>query len=210
MRIEWQHTPQGSVGFRAQPEEYDAVPPVDALLMESSPNLLNPERKAIAAYLAFGRWTSGDLTLDFKFGPTTASAIERDTSHLDIRPGPIEYYPKPLSVGTDEVAVTFHARNWTDPNTTTLSVLPSSDWAGGLRSLSSIAIASNAFALDHASSNHTTSIRARLAVAVLFSEELAADTLVVSSEETIDEQERFRLTNLLLAARLGLLFQDPS
>ena len=209
MRIEWQHTPQGSVGFHAQPGEYDAVPPVDALLMESSPTLLNPERKAIAAYLAFGRWTSGDFTLDFKFGPTTASAIERDTKHLDIRPGPIEYYPKPLSAGTDEVAVEFDARVWNDPHTTTLSVLPSSEWAGGLRSLSSIAIATNAFALDHASLDDTISIRARLAVAVLFSEELAADTLIVSSGECIDEQERLRLTNLLLAARLGLLFQDP-
>lgn len=208
MKITWKSTHYGQVGFHAELQEYDAVPPVESLLLDHSPASVNLEREAMAAYLAFGHWTSGDLQLPHRLGPNTAAAIERDMSQVPVRPSPIEYYPKPLELGLRNVHVGFEA-DYVRNDVSTIAVLPASDWSGALRGLSSLAIASNAFVFDIAASTESSShIRSRLAVAVLFSGDLSADTLVVNGDG-VDETERKKLTALLLAVRLGLRFRDP-
>lgn len=205
MKITWKSTYYGQVGFHTELQEYDAVPPAESLLMDHAPTSMNLEREAMAAYLAFGHWTSGDLQLPHRLGPNTAAAIEADMKHVPIRPSPVEYYPKPLELGIREVHVGFdsgHVRN----DVPSIAVLPASEWSGSLRGLTSLSIASNAFVFDRAvSTDSTVGIRARLAIAVLFAGDLSADTLVVNGEY-ISDVERARLTALLLAVRLGILF----
>ena len=207
MKITWLNDDSGMTGLRAEPGEYDASPPVDSLLFDYAPQSINPERLAIAAYLAFGRWVSGDLQLPTKLGPATAAAIERDLEHVHVRPGPIEYYPKPLEIGTRNVHLNLTEVGSTPFAEDTISVLPSSRWNGGLRGLRSLMISSNAFAIDSSGSAHRESVRARLAVAVLFAGDLTADTLMVRVPTELAEFETERLTELLLSVRLGIEFQ---
>ncbi|MBO1031882.1 hypothetical protein IPV09_11105 [Tessaracoccus sp. SD287] len=207
MKITWKSTNYGQIGFHAELHEYDAVPPVDAMLVDKAPATTNLEREAIAAYLTWGHWVSGDLHLPHRLGPNTAAAIEADMSEVAVRPSPIEYYPKPLEVGLREVRVgfdeTFIGR---DPS---IAVLPVSEWTGSMRGLQSVAVASNAFTLDFIASKSYPSIRARLAVAVLFAGDVSADVLAVHCPARLPSSEKDRLTKLLLAARLGVRFVEP-
>ena len=147
MKITWKGTLSGQVGFHAELQEYDAVPPVESLLLDHAPVTMNPEREAVAAYLAFGHWSSGDLQLPHRLGPNTAAAIERDMRHVAVRPSPIEYYPKPLELGIRDVHVGFDA-SYVRDDVAAIAVLPGSGWTGSVRTLHSIAVASNAFTLD--------------------------------------------------------------
>lgn len=208
MKLTWNSSTTGQVGFHvAELGEYDAEPPVRALLLDHAPTSINLEREAIAAYLAFGRWTSGDLTLPHKLGPNTAHAIESDMKHVSIRPNPIEYYPKPLELGIRTVRVSF--TDATLPaSRSAITVLDSSEWNGSVRGLRSIAVGANAVALDRAASTDFEQIRARLAVAVLFAGDLSADVLDVVGAQGLPSSERKRLEALLLAARLGVRFSE--
>lgn len=207
MKITWKGTNYGQVGFHTELQEYDAVPPVDSLVMDHAPATMNLEREAMAAYLAFGHWTSGDLQLPHRLGPNTAAAIERDMKHVPVRPSPVEYYPKPLELGIRNVHVGFDAVNIRN-DMPSIAVLPASEWSGSMRGLASLAVASNAFVLDLAASTDTTqTIRSRLSVALLFAGDLSADTLIVAGDN-IPQAERDRLKALLLAVRLGLQFTD--
>lgn len=204
MKISWKSTNYGQTGFHIDKlGEYDATPPVDALLLDRAPRTLNPERQAIAAYLAFSPWVSGELQLPQRLGPNTAAAIERDLAHVQVRPTPVEYYPKPLEVGLREISVVFDELGHSGSGAF-INVVRASEWAGSMRGLQSIAVSSNAFALDAAASSVTTSIRARLAVAVLFAGELSADVLLLSEDLALPDAELDSLRSLLLAARLGL------
>lgn len=206
MKVSWKSTNYGQTGFHIdQLGEYDATPPVDALLLDRAPRTLNPERQAIAAYLAFSPWVSGDFTLPQRLGPNTAAAIERDLEHVQVRPAPVEYYPKPLEVGIREVSVVVDQMGHRGSGAF-INVLRASEWAGSIRGLQSIAVASNAFALDAASSTDLESVRARLAVAVLFAGDLSADSLALPDRPDLPASEREALRSLLLAARLGLRF----
>lgn len=207
MKITWKGTNYGQIGFHVELDEYDATPPVKALLMDQSPIIRNAEREAIAAYLAFGRWVSGDLHLPHKCGPNTAAAIEQDLVHVQVRPGPIEYYPKPLEIGIRDVSVRIGGHPSVS-DLPSIQILRSSEWSGSVRGLQSIAVASNAFALDSFDMRGVLAIRAQLAVAVLFAADLSADTLVLPS--SIPLAEKTRLTALLLAARLGARFEQES
>lgn len=203
MRITWKSTHYGQVGLHAELDEYDATPPVDALLMDHAPMLKNPEREGIAAYLAFGRWVSGDLALPHKIGPNTAAAIERDLELVHVRPRPIEYYPKPLEIGVREVSV--HFEHAGDSCGSSITVLPASRWSGSIRGLQSVSVASNAIAFDDSLSGSFRSVRARLAIAVLFAADVSANTLVVRGD-LIAGTERHRIEALLLSTRLGVRY----
>lgn len=205
MKITWKSTYYGQVGFHTELQEYDAVPPAESLLVDHAPASMNLEREAMAAYLAFGHWTSGDLQLPHRLGPNTATAIENDMKHVPVRPSPIEYYPKPLELGIREVHVGFDT-SYVRNDVASIAVLPASEWSGSIRGLRSLSVSSNAFVFDTAASTDTApGIRSRLAVAVLFAGDLSADTLIVNGD-SIPEAEKTRLTALLLAVRLGIIF----
>lgn len=207
MRIEFEESVHARATLRCIPEEYDATPPVSELYLDCVPVALNPERLAIAAYLAFGHWASGDFQLPRKLGPNTAAAIERDLSHVSIRPGPIEYYPKPLEVGIRDIDVSIGNGIADTRSPYTINIYESSGWNGALRSLNSISVSSNAFAIDAARPTTHQSIRAQLAVAVMLAAELSADRLVVNDTCNIQASERRQIESLLLASRLGICFR---
>lgn len=209
MKLIWKSSHYGQIGFHVESRhEYDSFPPVSSLTLDHAPTDVNREREAISAYLAFGAWVSGDLELPHRLGPNTASAIERDLALVSIRPSPIEYYAKPLDQGSKVVDVHFGPTGLL-ANGPAICVLRSAEWNGALTTVNCIGVASNAFALDAAVKGSFESIRARLAVAVLFAGELSADSLRVHLDGIyVPVEERRRIVELTLSARLGIQFLD--
>lgn len=204
MKIKIQKNTYAPFNLVSERGEYDAIPPVDTLQVDFAPQLLNSDRLAIASYLVFGDFSSGDFELPLKCSPAAAEAIEQDAAPVQLRPAPIEYYPKALSAGQITAAVQFDLSSASSEHGI-FSILPSDRYNGMIVGHKQLIVSSNAFLFD--SLNHRiNSIRARLAVAVLFAEDFGVDTLRIDGI-TIDAQEKIALVRLLAACRLGLGFQ---
>lgn len=179
--------------------EYDAHPPVDRLIIDHQPRAENPELVGMACYLAFGNWCGGELQLPVKIGPATADAMARDSARagVGLLPAPIEYYPKPLPLGVREIRV---SRSLDRMPADTILDVRIDQWSGSMRSHTSVILPTNSFLFDSQSGG----VRAHLAVAVLFANDIQADQLVV--EGVVSEAEMERLTALLSAVRIGVRF----
>lgn len=199
MKVQPKHGPGGRYVLVATLGDYDGFPPTDAFIVDHQPRVINPERLGMACYLAFGSWCGGELHLPVKVGPATANAMVRDAapSGISLHPNPIEYYPKPLPIGTRELKLT---RELAVVNAATIQDLQIDQWSGSLRSHSSVIVPSNSFLFDSTSGG----IRAHLAVAMLFANDAQADLVVVENE--VEECEKERLTELFGAVRLGIRF----
>lgn len=179
--------------------EYDAFPPMGALLVDRAPRARNNDRDAVAAFLAFGAWAGTSITLPNRVSPATAEAVRRDSKLFGLSVEPIEYYPKKLPIGAARVMVSTDLA--ADLATPHLAVLRSDRWNGTLGTSRSLAVGSNAIFIEP-----KQPLRQILAVAVLFAEDLDADCLVVS-ESHASADERRRLRDLLSAVRLGIDFE---
>lgn len=198
MKVTIGPTPAHDLALTAHPGEYDAAPPVASLLLDHQPQALHPDRVALAAHLAFGRSTSGVLELPTPCSPAMAAAIRRDSDGVVDAVQPVELYPKGLPAGSVTAHLTDTLDGFSDPRRAGIAVLPSHAFNGALRTLTSVAVASNAFLL--ARDEHDA--RPALAVAVLLAEDAAVDALVLDVPE---DEETARLAALLGAARLGLV-----
>lgn len=203
MRIAWEDEKSSGFALRAVPGEYDGFPPVDALRIDRAPRGVDLERVALASYLAFGTWTSGDLSLPDGLSPGVAEMIERDAVPVRVRPSPVLYAPRPMPQGERVVEVVF-ALPAALPSEPTLAVVPSTIAEGVFRSGSLTIVPCNAFALD-AAHGSKPGILARLATAVLFAEEVAAKLIRITGV-TLGTRERARLQVLCRSVNLGLEF----
>ncbi|MDY3664634.1 hypothetical protein [Schaalia hyovaginalis] len=201
MKIEIHRHRYAPFAMHCMREEYDAFPSVDALLVDAVPETLSPDRLAIAAFLAFGRWASGDFILPEKLSPAAAEAIEMAAHPVRVRPQPVEYYPKAIPLGSTTAPLSFAPEYW--PGGASLCVLPADFFNGAIITSRGIAVASNAFLLDAAEPS-TSSIRARLAVAVLFAEDFDIAALRIPAAHAPDSAELVELKGLLSACGLGL------
>lgn len=200
MKIRTNPLPSMQFSLSVELHEYDAVPPVNQLLLDRRPRIRQNDRDAIAAYLAFGQWAAAGFSLPAKISPATAEAIRAD-SHMSggLVAEPIEYYPKALPIGSTKVVVT-RAIGRSFLEQPELAVLQADTWNGAMGTTRSLALGSNAFVLDGDSS-----VRAHLAVAVLFATDLDADCFALEASQ-VPEQEQHRLRSLLSAVRLGIDF----
>lgn len=171
MRISRSRNKHRQIAYTVELSEYDAEPPTRTWLLDELPEKINPELEAVALYLVFGRWCGGQFEVPQKMGPNTAAAIERHAS-MDLFPGPIEYYPKPIFRGSREVRV-FDKLSSLSPYS--LVVLSSSDWNGSLKSTSSLVVSSNTDVFADQSSAPI----AKLAPALLLAEELNLAEIVL-------------------------------
>lgn len=190
----------------AERGEYDALPPVNTLHVDFAPTKVNADRLAIASYLVFGAYVSGTIEMPKKFCPATAEAMEQDARPVQLRPAPIEYYPQPLAIGQRTARIYFELPGESVEGQ--FSVLPSDSYSGIITGPNKLLLASNAFVFD-ALTKSAQSIRARLAVAVLFAEDFSIDTFILDGT-AIDRKEQRALINLLASCRLGLQFSPPT
>lgn len=203
MILEWHETEQSMSSLVAQPEEYDAFPPVNALLIDALPKLRHPDREALAGYLAFGRWTSGDLVLPDPLSPHVAEAIEADALPIRLRPRNVVLTPRALPRGERAVALHFGAP-CNSPTSPALAVVPSTLARGVSDVGSKLVVPSNAFVLDHGDSPQ---VRARLAVAVLFAADVDADSVHLDGS-LVPRDEAVRLSALLHSVNLEFAIHD--
>ena len=206
MILEWSTSPEGTPSLAATRQEYDAVAPAPALLLDALPSQRHPDREALAGYLAFGRWAGGDLLVPEPLSPVVAEAIEVDASPIRLRPRDVVYAPRAVPQGSHQIGVRFDLpiAPPTDASVavapSTVAVVPSTVAAGVTSRRSTHVVPSNAFVLD---SSNPGSIRARLAVAVLFAADLDADVLELGGID-LPAGEEARLAALLHAVNLEL------
>lgn len=199
MILTWTSSPPDDIALLAQPQEYDALAPVDGLTLDALPTHRHPDREAIAGYLAFGRWSSGDMRFPEPVSPFVAEAIEDDALPVKVRPRGVTYAPRASPLGTRGATVRFDLP--TDSTTgPVIAVVPSTIAQGHSASSSRVVIPTNAFVLDH---GEAPSIRARLAIAVLFASDIEADVLEVEGV-SVPPKEALRLSALLHTVNLGL------
>lgn len=199
MILSWDGEPGAGPALGARVEEYDAFPPVASLLLDALPARRLPDREAIAGYLAFGRWASGDITLPAAPSPFVAEALEKDAHPVRLRARGVEYTPRAVPRGERTVTVRFDLPTM-PPEHPTLALVPSTAAHGVFAAGELLVVPSNAFVLDHAAPSR---LRARLAVAVLFSADIDADLLQVPPG-MLDEAEHERLARLLQSVNLEL------
>ncbi|GAA1184346.1 hypothetical protein GCM10009631_23400 [Corynebacterium glaucum] len=171
MKITKHKTKLRQVAYSVELSEYDAEPPSKSWVFDDLPWRVNPELEALALYMIFGPWCGGEFTVPQKFGPNTASLIAQH-SGIAMFPGPIEFYPKALPLGTGLTHVSDSIRD-IGPNS--LVCLDSSEWNGSLRSTSSLVVASNTGFFRTSERD----VRPLIAAAILLAGELDARTLKI-------------------------------
>lgn len=193
MKIKRTWSNVAKVTYSVELSEYDATPPATAFTVDGFPRSLNANREAIALYLIFGHWAGEEFETPFPFSPHVAEAMIRDFRPARLLPRPIEYYPKGLPIGSKliecESGRPSHKIN-------TFTDLGADQWNGSVRSHSSLSVATNSFVFKR----HEEDIRPMLGSAVLFSENLGADILQVSTR--LEPEKLERLTQLLASVRL--------
>lgn len=185
----------GQYSITFERSEYDAFPPVTELTLDARPEFQNPEREAVASVLLFGKFCGGDFQFSQNVGPATASAIRRFCFPLDVSVAPLEYYPKPLPIGTKSIVL---SETLMLGNKAQIVNLPSDKFNGGFRSHDSLVVASNSFMLKKDLNDFLPS----LGIAVLFAEDFEVDEIIV--KENVGDTEFERCRALLSVIRLGL------
>ncbi|OMH24539.1 hypothetical protein BKD30_08145 [Tersicoccus phoenicis] len=207
MIITWGSEYIGHVGFTANPEDYDAEPPIRSLWFDAGPVAMNADREAVALALTFGRYASGRFQVVHKFSPVVAHAIEASMQPVWTTPSPIEYYPKALPIGSRTLDV-----HWTDEpapslnlgNEAQLAIQRSDRSAGSMRGLNRMTLSSNAWLHADTRGSELVQIFPLIAVAVLFAEDLNADVLRIRGQFDESSDEWINLVRLLATARLGI------
>jgi len=171
LKITKHKTELRQVAYSVELSEYDAEPPSRSWVFDDLPSRVNPELEALALYMIFGPWCGGEFTVPQKFGPNTASLITQH-SGIAMFPGPIEYYPKALPLGTSTTTVSDSIRD-IGPNS--LVCVDSSEWNGSLRSTSSLVVASNTGFFRTSDRD----VRPLIAAAILLADELNSQTLAI-------------------------------
>ncbi|MCW1805159.1 hypothetical protein [Brachybacterium squillarum] len=217
MKIEW--TGRDGVGrfaLSASPEGYDAVPPLDRLIVDRDMLIVNDEILALSGFLAFAPYIGSGVTLPKRVSPEVAAAMQQfaSGSYLQITPVDFEPFAAPTGRGmlfVDNGMCNENAlRNvWGLARNSTISVLDASKWGGYLISTDHLRVASNARVLADLGE-----VRDRmlpfLAVALLFVDSMKASTLVVPDDSFESDEEFRRAAQLLDAAKLSLLRESEA
>lgn len=212
LKIEWESPdPAGRSAIRAVPEEYDATPELERLMIDGLPTNVSADRFGVAAALAFGRWAAGHLTLPFAVSPTAGEAIQEFFAPTRLVVEPIEYAARALPIGLGSLILSTSEsfskppqNVWGEPRKIQFHIKRSDSWAGTLSNLDSYTSCSNAWVFPGEDCSVYEGILPYLSWAVLFAESLQADSIQLPSlgELTLDEESSLRA--LLASCRLGL------
>ena len=217
MKIEW--TGRDGVGrfaLGASPEGYDAVPPLERLIVDRDMLIVNDEILALSGFLAFAPYIGSGVTLPKRVSPEVAAAMQQFASgaYLQIAPVDFEPFAAPTGRGMLFVDEANHARNvlpniWGVPRNATISVLDASTWGGYLVSTDHLQIASNARVMAELGERRHRMLPF-LAVALLFVDSMKVSTLVVPDDSFDNEEDFQRVARLLDAGKLALLRESEA
>lgn len=214
MKIKWvANDGYGRFGFKAEPGEYDGVPPLDSLLFDGTPATISNDRMSAAAALAFGEFTSGELELPKDITPEVAGAVQDFLLPRRVFPGPVHFAARALpdgetrlllNPGLEEPELDTH-NEWGAAREVLLDLRPAGTWAGQLASVERISLATNAplFGAQYAEDD-VRRVHASIAVALIFAESLKARTLVLHRKYAAHGDQLDRLVQFLAPCGMGI------
>ncbi|MHA7274495.1 hypothetical protein ACX80Z_13795 [Arthrobacter sp. TMT4-20] len=200
----------GRFGVEGETGEYDSFLPVQTLWIDRAPIVISPDRLAIAAALLFQNGASGELVFESEIAPATGKAIQDFLAPASVAINPVNLSPMALPQGSNRFIVTtpeftnHYSTSRKLASNITLDIRRSDQWAGSVRSMSNLMVASNAWIFSEA--NQVDVMCVYLAVAILFAEELDIDEVVLPGPKQIIFTSD-RISRLVGATRLGVLIE---
>lgn len=210
MIIKWNGDLIGHIGFNASTDDYDGEPTFKSYWFDSAPKSLHADREAVAAFLVFGSFMGGLVTLPHKFSPAVDSAMRGLAGPVPVVFAPVEYYPKALPAGVRKLDLSWSdlqqsgVSRVSEDNSAYIRIERSDKTAGSLRTIRGLTLASNAWLHARGQSGSLSALYPYIAAAVLFAEDLDADTIRLPGAHDTSSREWRDLAHLLSTARLGL------
>lgn len=213
MIIKWKSEYIGHVGFEAEPEDYDGIPRFSHYWVDAAPKNLHPDREALAAFLIFRGYIGGLTLMPHKFSPAVESAFRR-TGDGALAFSPVEYYPKALPQGSRTLHLSWtgcqvdRATDGITADHAYLHIKRSDQFSGSIRSINSLHVAANAWAHSQPESSPLQRVFPYIAAAVLYAEDLEADSIQIYGDYDTESVEWKNLALLLGSARLGIKMDE--
>jgi hypothetical protein len=210
MEFSWEpRLETGGCALGAHAEEYDGQPTPGILTMDFAPRFSSPIRVAAAATLAFRPYIAGGVTFPDKVSPELATRVSALLEPATTFPGPLEFHPKAMPVGTGTLTVEADG---------VPGLMSPGDIAGARLRLTSAGhafgqhvtptityVPTNAYLLEPSVGDDLERALPYLACAVLLAQDFGVGTLRLPS--VLAEAPRASLvTDLLFAAGLSLVF----
>ncbi|MEE1617839.1 hypothetical protein [Brachybacterium sp. J153] len=175
----------GRTALLATPDPGDRPMPVDQLLLDAAPRMLDDECTAVAGTLLFAPYAQSEISFGKKISAGLAGAIQ-DATGLTVtsktaeRPRSDDAVSAPLQVTTLAVSLD-GALEASTPGVdrTRLRLVPGERFQGALFGVKEAVIASNAWYLARVIDPH----RVQLAAGLLFARDLLAQHVRTTSEE---------------------------
>lgn len=193
--------------------EYDALRFPDAVSLEPAPRRVDPDRFAVAAVLAFGDRASGGVELEVGVSPLCAEAVRRYLAPFVSQVTPVVYEARKAARGLHRLVVSDRrvSAGTTPPaapgagRDLVLEVAPVDRVNGVQRAVGHTTVITNA-GLLRVPGTETTLMGALplIALAVLYAEDLEADSIEITVEEEVDRAQLGLLRELVASTGLGL------
>lgn len=195
-----------NMGFRAEPEGADGVPPVSELHLPLLPQSVRPNLLGGAASLAFLPWIAEHLTVPGVVGPELARALREFSPGLEFGSYSSTFWDPPAGPGQVTVSLGSVSLGAGHPADTRIHLVPSWRYRGWLASPRERVFASNAEMFGALAGPFALSC-AVLSTALMFVDELDVSEIRVANPGISDAEERL-LRSLLEACALKLFFVD--
>lgn len=209
MRFSWDpRVDTGGCALYAEAEDYDGHPRPAVLTVDYSPRFASPIRLAAAATLAFRPFLAGSVTFSDKIPPELATRVSALLEPTITFPGPLEFHPKAMPIGTGMLHVETDAmvELGVSVNKASRLRLASSGQAFGQHVTADITtIPTNASLLEPLDGDELDRSLPYLAAAVLIAEDFGVGTLTLP-ERMRGFSRAQATTELLHAAGLSLVF----
>lgn len=178
----------GAWVLAAQPEDYDAWPPLMEVRFDAAPKTLHPERAAVGAYLLFRPWISGAIQAGPWISPAVAKAIQEHAAPVWMGTVALSLYARAIAKGDREARIELGGVGHPAPSEDWVMSFPRSDRSfGSVWGEYSFVNPSNAWLLADEGASAERRAEVALGCATLFAEDLGvvAFDWTMSSKSTL-------------------------
>lgn len=215
MKIQWTTNSYGRSGILAIAEGEDTQPPVDTFYLDYIVESVDHDRLAVAAALVFGAYAGDRLSFENPISAGVARAIEVFLGERMIRVEPVCYVEN-SSLHGDSIIVLDHSGAHATPVNKLgrqrhigVSILPTESSSGGLLTMDTLSVASNAWLHARLHPAGFAEDRSSVAAGVLLSADLSAAGIALCQSAGVVGRsvETEALQTLLESSSLSLVVQ---